>query len=339
MDLPDLTLVVDGTTAVVPAIAVTLHLDGADGEGILDFYERSRALLGDRLTHYVAESMKRRAKITARAETMVPSWVKSPREEKGYHAFFTGCDDAGGVTAASLEFAIHWRPVPAPEVLERRRRNWRTLSARGTVPFLPMSTLRVSLPLDHPLSRAPEEFRAWVLDLALVRRGSFVSGGCGPAIVHYSAAGSAEVRALMDARIASICRRYPGLGWRVPDAALRNLLRWDPALDDIASQLTRVSWLTLVGDRIVARLGGREAIGAALAAEPAIRMHEAGGGLAVCAGEAPELGDLGKHDLLPLQRRVAAALRPARMPTLRYPGERPEGWAQEWLDMFDVEHG
>lgn len=333
-DLSQLTLVVDGTTAVVPCMSFTLFVEGPKASGVLDFYERSRAALGNRLTHYVAESMKRRAKVTERAETMVPTWAKSPREGKSYFIRFSGCDEAGGVTAQGLEISFRVQPPLTPERVERMRSNWRTLSARGVDLALPVSSLHVTLPLDHALAKEPARFADWVMGFSLVRDGSFLSGGVSYSLAHHDVAGSTEVRALMDRRIASLCSRYPGFEWHGTSTAA-HILRWDGAADEIVMQVKRVSWLTLLGESIVRQLGGLEALTATFSATAAIRVRPASTGAVIQAGDAPMVGDLGRRDLSPLYRRVAAVIRPARARALPGPSGIEEEWVNDWLRAFD----
>jgi hypothetical protein len=335
----EFTLVVDGTTAIVPCASFTLYLEEPDAHGILDFYQRGRTAHGPALTHYLAESMNRRAKITKRTDTMVPTWMANPREEKDYYIAFMGSES--GIPAASLELLVRWWTLSRPGQRERRRANWRVWYKRsGRSPSCPMTKLRVTLPLTHRLSTAPGDFVAWLLDFDLVRRASFVSGSAGYSVVHGEFDGSSEIRVAMQRRLASLCRRYPGLEWPLPGGIAMHLVGWDPVADDIAYYFPRVSWLTVLGKEIVTRLGGLSSLQGAFASTPEIRVHPIGDGRGaiVRAGEAPEVGDLARGELVPLQRRVAEVLRPARLPHVNLDGGSVEDWAQEWLEMFDREH-
>lgn len=335
----ELTLVVQGTTAVVPCVAFTLYLDGVDAEGILDFYQRARAACGPRLTHYIAESMKRRAAINARAESMIPTWVRNPTHEKAYFFHASGCDEVSGVSDSELEFRIFWRSPPTEALLARRRSNWRTLYAQGAELFLPMTMLRVSLPLQHPLAGEPDSLIEWVVGFSLVQRGVFVSGTCGYALNHYEGASSSPVRAAMIQRLAAICRRYPGVEWSPPPHAIRRLLRWDVLVDDIVPQITRVSWLTLIGPASVRRLGGPVALSAAVSTHPEVRVHTVDGGAIVQAGGAPCFGSPTDTNQLSAYRVAASTLRPLRMPFILGPSGSREEWVDEWQQALDKPAG
>jgi hypothetical protein len=69
-----------------------------------------------------------------------------------------------------------------------------------------------------------------------------------------------------------------------------------------------VNWLTLVHDELLAKLGGRDALRAALS--DAIRVHELPYGLLFQAGPKPVSGDVHGPDELGPYREVARALRP-----------------------------
>ncbi|XXY48659.1 type VI immunity family protein [Sorangium sp. So ce269] len=335
-DTSELTLVIGGTTALVPCISFTLYLEHTDGEGFLDFYERSRAAAGPVLTHHIAESMRRRAKINARAESMVPTWVSNPVEEKDYHIQFSGCAEGSGVTSAGLELRISFWQPPTEASRARGRSNWRTLYAQGADLFWPgMSTLRVTLPLDHALAQDPASLAQWVLGFSSVKRGTFLSGTCGAAVNHDEAVSSSEIRAPMLQRLAAVCRRYPGTEWNIPQKSVHRLLRWDVAADDRVPQIARASWLTLLGPGCVARLGGIDALSTAVSAHPALRLHRAGGGAVVQAGDAPSFGDPAGRDRLSAYRAAASVLRPLRMPVLVGPSGEPEPWVEEWQRALD----
>lgn len=67
-------------------------------------------------------------------------------------------------------------------------------------------------------------------------------------------------------------------------------------------------WLTFLGNRLVAQLGGRESLKDQL--DPAIQIMEAGQGIAIRAGAAPLPGDINRKDTLPLLCSVARAIKP-----------------------------
>lgn len=101
-------------------------------------------------------------------------------------------------------------------------------------------------------------------------------------------------------------QRYPGL-----DCATFNV---QPKPDGFQS----VGWVTILGDGIVTRLGGLEAIERSLAVAAADRDAPAGtvipyiGGALIRAGRVPQLGDRTRGEVPAAYRAVNAALRPAR---------------------------
>ena len=69
-----------------------------------------------------------------------------------------------------------------------------------------------------------------------------------------------------------------------------------------------VSWLTLVGEDLLERVGGAESVASKLG--EGARVHALEHGCLIRAGAAPQFGDLQQGDDLPDYRRVAAALAP-----------------------------
>lgn len=338
IDWSECHVVVDGTTVLAPCFSFTLIMEGADSEGILDFYTRARGALGDGLTHYKAESMKRAAKLTPRAEGMVAAWTKNPREDKFYSLRMTGCPEQEGVTPSTLSLAIWWNHPSSPATLAQRRITWRIAHERGASHIFPLTTLRVALPLSHELVSNFGRLVEWVRDFHLVRTGNFVTGSAGYSLVDYGVVAEPHKRAAMTRRMSSVCRRHPGLDYQVSTASTRYLYRWDPARDDIVKQFIRVSWLTLLGAETISFLGGRDALERELTAEPRVMLYPAGDGLLVRAGEAPEVGDLARSDVPGVPRSIARVLRPARLPKI-WTYNRQPSWEQEWLELWDSDYG
>jgi hypothetical protein len=112
-------------------------------------------------------------------------------------------------------------------------------------------------------------------------------------------------------------------------------LRWhgldilEPDLARLArGHLPNVNWLTVLGDALVARLGGASALGAALPS--GIRLRTIRGGVLLRCAARPPVGDMNRDasDLEPL-RAIAAATR-----TLRPQPRRT--FYQQWVNRFDV---
>src|SRR5262249_23438999 len=167
-DWDQFVLRVDDTTAVVPCLQFVLYLDATDAAGISQFYQRALEALGPRLTHVKAESKTRRSAITPKALTMVPTWLQRPKQDKGYHVEFSGCDGKQGVSASALELYLQHRPTAnlSPDEAARRKAHWKVLyEEQGWKSTPHASVLRVTFPLDHPLAREPAALVDWALGL------------------------------------------------------------------------------------------------------------------------------------------------------------------------------
>lgn len=123
--------------------------------------------------------------------------------------------------------------------------------------------------------------------------------------------------------------RHPGLGYGDP-MPFTNVAHKGAAV---------VSWLTLLGKRITADLGGVAALKKAAPKGVSI-LPVSGGGLLLRAGKAPQLGDVNRHDLLPLYRAVGKMVSPGRasdedLNELVIQGMSEEA-ALDWLRRFFV---
>jgi len=103
-----------------------------------------------------------------------------------------------------------------------------------------------------------------------------------------------------------------------------------------------VNWLTVVGDRFLARLGGADAVQAALVAlDSGFIVHRFDGGVMIQAGPRPELGDAAQNEYPVLYVKLAKYLQPIRVTTagsihLKGAGERFDRERSDaWLRRFD----
>jgi hypothetical protein len=313
-----------GEVTACPCLALNIFLDETDHGHLLAFYERALEPLRPHLTHYLAESMRQPAKLTPRAFGMVPTWLGRPKECHDYRMRMWG----GGsmdVSPWSIEFLY----TDIPYDPDRRARYPKFLAdiekkADGGQPRIPGTVVRVTVPVDSELAR-PEAWVPWVLGFDILRDGWFMVAESG-----YSMTTRGDIHDQGFMRVA--CSRYPGLDWFDADH-VKFLRRYEPSLDAAVFQVKRAAWLTFVHESAIQVLGDAEKIRAELADEPRIVLHPVTHGLGIQTGPTPELGDLSRHELIPLQRRVARVLRPVRLKAV------PLAWQEEfvrhWFNMFD----
>ncbi|HTT70280.1 MAG TPA: type VI immunity family protein [Anaeromyxobacteraceae bacterium] len=316
----------DGQVVVAPCLSFTVWFRFADPPVFLDFYERAFQALGAEFTYYRAESMKRPAKVTPRARTMVPTWIKKPAELKFYFARFQGGPDLSG---PSLEVHYqHW-PKLTPAQEDRYRQNLPTLVERGLLSRsgLTTSTFRITVPVDHPLA-TPDRFAAFALEFRAVKEGEFVTGGCDYGLDVDRTRGE-----LADRPARALCMRYPGLDYWA-QSIHQWLHRYDPRAQALLPLVKRAGWITLASERSVEALGGAARLAEALKGDPSVRLLPFAHGLGLRSGEAPRLGDLSRLDIP--YRSVAAAIRPVRVDRVGAVGSEDE-WMKEWLGLLDRE--
>ncbi len=316
-----------GELVVAPCLSFAIYLDETDAAQVLGFLHRAYEKLRPNLTHYIAERMRAPAKITPRAEGMVAAWLKRPNIGHEYRIQFWG-GETSDISPWSLQLVLNYvRYDPAllarlPQSLEK----WEKATPDGQ-PELPCTVLRVTVPVDAELAK-PEAWIPWVMGFDLLREGRFMFA---------ESAYSLSIRDEPWQRNfeSAACSRLPGLDWFYPKHGAF-LKRSEPSLNAVLYQVKRTAWLTFVSEIALRVLGGAEKVAAALADEPKIVLHPVAHGLGIQAGPAPQLGDLSRQELLPLQRRVARVLRPVRLKGIPLAFE--EDFVEHWFNMFDDEN-
>ncbi len=220
--------------------------------------------------------------------------------------------------------------MEAREIGKRKK----AFDERRFVPPLVASRLRVTLPLDHPLAD-PARLRAWALGFAVVREGAVLSAYAGYALNPYQQAARTTLYAPAQRMLAAASLRHPGLDWD-GGGILPRMLRFLPDPPSFLPLVKRASWLNLICDKTVAFLGGRAALRARLADDPEVEVHDLPHVLALQAGPAPQIGDVGRRDFVPVYRRVAQALRRVRVAEIDgLGGGFMADATNDWLDAFD----
>lgn len=325
-----LELIVHGSKAIVPCMSFNLYLDGTDKDGVLNFYERTRQVLSGFLTHYLTDSMTRRAKINLRSESLVPNLMRKLSASKIHDIAFSGCSDKEGISEVSIEFSMVGWPPPTDQILVRRRSNWRILHQRGGDLFLPMTKLRVTLPLDHPLSQAPDSLLEWVSGFSLVKDGNFLFGSCGLGVNYDEYTGSSIIRPLMMRKLADICTNYQGTEWSLSADFERRLFLWSASEDDIIPQIPRVSWLTLLGPECQKFLKRKGISLEEQLDKSRVKQHLVGPSSILRAGEEPTYGGVFGDDAMTNYHHAAEVLMPMQMQENSLLTNHEYSWMRRW---------
>ncbi len=315
-------------TTLHPALSVTFHFHRLDYPAIRQLCDAAMELIKPGLTHYQAEEMKRPAAINARALTMIPTWLRKPRVDHRYWWTANGGDDLG-CAPPGLQFNLFTIPATTPEQQARSRAYLLKVFGTGEMLNFPLvSNIRVLLEVDHPLADG-QHLLAWLSGLELVKRGSFAFAECGYTLSSLASPFGGEIRK----REQVLCSRYPGLDCFRPSHT-HHMFRVDPDYPDFVPLVRRAAWTTLLHPLTVAFLGGEEKIREQLAETTEIKVVTLPNGLAIQAGATPQLGDLSRGELLPLQRKVASVLRNAR---ITKPAEESDFW-DHFFNIFDKDY-
>lgn len=326
----ELELIVDDSRAIVPCMSFNLYLDGTDRDGVLNFYERTRQALSGHLSHYLTDSMARRAKVNLRSENLLPNLVKKLSANKIHYIAFSGSPHMEGISDAGIEFSIVGWPPPTDQILAQRCSNWRILHQRGGDLFLPMTKLRVTLPLNHPFSQAPDSLLEWVSEFSLVKDGNFLFGSCGLGVNYDEYTGSSIIRPLMMQKLVDIYTTYQGTEWNLPTELERRLLRWSPEEDDIIPQIPRVSWLTMLGPEYQKFLRKKGVFIENQLNNPRVKQYCVGAASILRAGNEPRDGEIFDEDSVSDYRYAAEVLIPLQMPDIHPVTNRKYSYPGSW---------
>ena len=97
-----------------------------------------------------------------------------------------------------------------------------------------------------------------------------------------------------------------------------------------------VNWLTLVGDRLLKKIGGRDGLREKLLTD--IPVHDLDHGVIIQAGPKPTLGDVNAGDDISYYRRVSRVLEPIRVPPealRRFSVVGGRNNTRRWMARFD----
>ena len=318
-------------TLLSPALTINFFLGWVDAEAVTQLYEEALKLIQPGLTHYIAENMKRPAKISSKALGMIPAWMKKPREDYGYYWNAYGGSDLGCAPPGLESFIVYYPRPPDDTKMLRELRAAKQMSGPGgeIAGYHVSSSLRLMLPVDHPLGEA-EALSAWLRSLDLLRKGAFQSVECSYGLSQWG-----HLSAEAEMREQAFCSRYPGLDAYGPWQG--GQIRVDLTYPDFIPLVKRAAWTNVLHHLTVRALGGEQAIREQLADTPEIRIVPFEHGLILQAGERPELGDLNRGDTLPLLRKLARVLRPVRVELLvEVKGTNP--FWDHFFNIFDKDY-
>ena len=106
--------------------------------------------------------------------------------------------------------------------------------------------------------------------------------------------------------------------------------------DALIHGIKTVNWLTLVGDRLLEKIGGRDGLREKLLTD--IPVHDLDHGVIIQAGPKPTLGDVNAGDDISYYRRVSRVLEPIRVPPealRRFSVVGGRNNTRRWMARFD----
>ncbi len=308
-DVKGLELVLDDTLVVRPAFAVSLFTATpftAIPEPVLACHDLFLKLCPpEKVKHYLTETMDQHQRVTERTFTMLPTWLKkgAPKRKQ---VFIELTSSENREEAAEFRLEISG-------------------NEKGSISFAKKyaNSIHMVFPAAWGVEHA-DKMRDLMIHLAGLFPYSFGYAGFA---LEWSAYFEEEA-----------CSHAFAKGMRHPGFDI-----YDNANDEEIvghDSLNTVGWITLLGPELIERLGGREKVRAALS--ETIRMRDAGAGLLLTLGDAPEIGDTNRRDPLPAYRELYQLLAPIAEPGFErsgamefHPGDIVENTLR-WLRRFSA---
>lgn len=275
-DFDKLPLVVNGKTVIFPcvelmALSTTPKADGATGYA--RFYEAFAKRYGEQLRYYQLSDSTKWKKVMPKDVRKVSGWFTDVRSLK---------EPLLGVVMHTNEDAGDPRPPLFDMMFDHIYAEY------------PRGMFRIALPLD-----VVGEDGAALLEMVDDAMADFP--------VHWGSAGYSFYWEATDTKIDGFAGQWLGRHLaKHPGLSTGDLLEFGTFVEQ---GLASIGWLTFVGDVLIDKLGGREAIAAA-ADEGGVGLRSYAHGVALQVGPVPELGNVNRRNKLEAYRKVGRILKP-----------------------------
>lgn len=279
-DFDRLPLVVNGRTVIFPCVeimALSKTPKADEPAGFVRFYEAFARRYGDRLRYYQLNDSTKWKKVLPKDLRKIPGWFSDARSL---------AEPLLGITMHGFEVAGE----PQPPLFD--------MMFDHAFPEYPRGMFRIVLPVDAVGADASA-----LLEL--------VDDAIAEFPLHWGTAGYSFFWEGTDTRIDGFAEQWVGRHLvKHPGISMGNLMEFGLCVEQ---GLANIGWLTFVGDELIDRLGGRDALGAsAEGAGLGVRAYSRG--IALQAGPVPELGNVNRRQTLPLYHEVGRILAPVFPP-------------------------
>lgn len=304
-DFDRLPLVVNGKTVIFPCVevmALSTTPKAVGAEGYVAFFEAFVKRYGAALRFYRLSDSTKWKKVLPKDLRKVSRWFSDAR---------TLAEPLLGITMHPAENADEPRPPLFEMMFDHVYEEY------------PRGMFRMVLPLD-----VAGEDASGLLELIDEAMAEFP--------VHWGSAGYAFYWKGTDTQIENYAEQWLGRHLvKHPGLSTGDYLTLGTRVEN---GLANIGWLTFVGDELIGKLGGREAI--TLEAERSgVGLREYSKGVALQAGPTPELGNVNRKKTLPLYKDVGRILQPVfaadeRLEKMGVIGIDDDEEAVAWLKRF-----
>lgn len=301
--LNELALVVDDKTIIAPCVEIMALATTTmtDGAvGYLRFYEAFMRRHGDRVRHFRLSDSTRWRAWQPKDRVKVQSWFSDVRTLR--QSLLGICLHAGSNEPQFPRFEMFFDQVS----VER-----------------PRAMFQIALPVD-----CIENGTEALLELVDDAMAEFPIRWGTAGLAFYWEGHDTSVEKHAEAWLGGPLAKHPGL-------SPGDLMSWGLRVE---KGISNIGWLTFVGDALVDQLGGREALAEQLSGT-GVGLRPYGKGVALQAGDAPELGDVNRKKTLPLHHEVGRVLAPVFVPDdflerVRVTGIKDPDARLAWLRRF-----
>lgn len=275
-DFDKFPLVVNGKTVIFPCMeimALSIIPKADEAAGYARFYEAFAKRYGDRLRYYQLSDSTKWKKVLPKDVHKVSGWFS----------------DARSLAEPLLGITVHMHDIadePRPPLFE--------MMFDHIYPDYPRGMFRIALPIDAVSRDATD-----VLDLVDDAMAEFP--------VHWGSAGYAFYWETNDTKIDNFANQWLGRHLaKHPGLSTGNLMEFGLFVEQ---GLASIGWLTFVGDALIEKLGGRQALEAA-SKSVGVGLRPYTKGVALQAGSVPELGNINRKQRLDRFHEVGRILEP-----------------------------
>ena len=271
----------------------------ANASSILDFFDKSMEVIGDRPSYFLVDGEGRFKKAKKDTRDLLRFWAENPDSDRGVHGLVL---ETAEESAAFSDLAFQTKNVKGFS-------GW----------------CRLLVPVEHLMEKGVDNFVRFSIKMG--NSLNFSSGSAGYAMNQHMGHSCRD-------KVFLTSRRFLGIDLAAPNDFDRFVPYFGSSDKD---NIAGINWLTFLNKKLLERVGGKKTLLGKLSKQ--ITIHDMENGIMIQAGDKPHFGDVNKQENLPLYHEVGAALKSLLIPSdVLGPWDSIGGSenTSEWLHRFDA---